>query len=211
MITTNGYPWPIVLGSDNGSVIAHNTFPDGSCFWSDRCGTVRVYGGNAGTASRDTVVRDNVVGALDVSGSGIAEDHNLVATGTAPGSADIKGSPTFQGGSSPTTYNGFLLTSTSPGKANASDGTDRGISGPEAPLPPAACPRRRPPRRAAPTITAGPVGLDHRRRAPRSRSLRPIRQRRDLHAARIDGGRVRVVHLAQEPTARWRPAATRSP
>ena len=47
IITTNGYPWPIVLGQDNGTVIQHNTFPDGSCFWSMRCGTVRVYGGNA--------------------------------------------------------------------------------------------------------------------------------------------------------------------
>ena len=156
VITTNGYPWPIVLGSDNGTLIQHNTFPDGACSWSMRCGTVRVYSGNSGTASKGTVVRDNVAGALDVSGSGVVEDHNLVATGTAPGSADIKGQPTFQGGSSPTTYSGFLLTGTSLGKSNASDGTDRGIGAtsgtttPPPPPPPAAP--------ATPTITAGPSG-----------------------------------------------------
>ena len=157
VITTNGYPWPIVLGSDNGTVVQHNTFPDGACSWSMRCGTVRVYDGNASVASKNTLVRDNIVGALDVSGSGVVEDHNLVATGTAPGAADIKGQPTFQGGSSPTTYSGFLLTGTSLGKSNASDGTDRGITGtgatppPPPPPPPPAAP-------ATPTITAGPSG-----------------------------------------------------
>ena len=122
-----------------------------------RCGTVRVYGGNAGVASKNTVVRDNIAGALDVSGSGVVEDHNLVATGTAPGTADIKGAPTFQGGSSPTTYNGFLLTGTSLGKGNASDGTDRGItaSGSTTTTPPPPPPAPAP---ATPTITSGPSG-----------------------------------------------------
>ena len=31
VISTLGYPWGIVLGSDQGSVIRHNTLPDGAC------------------------------------------------------------------------------------------------------------------------------------------------------------------------------------
>jgi hypothetical protein len=129
-----GYPWPIVLGADNGSVIQHNTIPDGACNWSMRCGTLRVWGGNQGVASRGTVVRDNILGSLAVEGGSTlaGNDHNLIANGTPTGSADIKGKPTFAGGATPTTWSGFALAAGSLGKANASDGKDRGAAIPGA-------------------------------------------------------------------------------
>ena len=127
VITTKSYPWPIVLGSDDGTVIQHNTFPDGSCEFNMRCGVLRVYGGNANVASKNTVVRDNIIGQLDVTGAS-AEDHNLVARGTASGAADIKGLPTYNGGAAPKDWQGFRLADGSLGKANASDGLDRGAA-----------------------------------------------------------------------------------
>ena len=127
VITTNGYPWPIVLGSDDGTVIQHNTFPDGACSFNMRCGVLRVYDGNANVASKNTVVRDNIVGQLDVTGAS-AEDHNLVAHGTASGAADIKGLPTYTGGAAAKDWQGFRLADSSLGRANASDGLDRGAA-----------------------------------------------------------------------------------
>ena len=119
VITTNtgGYPWPIVLGSDSGSTIRHNTMPDGACNWNIRCGTLRIYGGNSGTASRGTIVQDNVVGEISVEGgSALAADaHNLDVNGASRDATDVKGRPTFVGGSNPATLAGFALAAGSVG------------------------------------------------------------------------------------------------
>jgi hypothetical protein len=72
---------------------------------------------------RDNIVTDNI---QITGGSTIAErSHNLVGSG-ATGSNDIAGQPTFVGGSSPTTVEGYALASGSLGENSASDGTDRG-------------------------------------------------------------------------------------
>ncbi|MGZ3795654.1 MAG: hypothetical protein ACXVB1_04790 [Pseudobdellovibrionaceae bacterium] len=52
------------------------------------------------------------------------------------GSNLLTGAPTFVGGASPTNWGGFLLTSTSLGSMNASDGTNRGINSLGTPTPP---------------------------------------------------------------------------
>ena len=53
-------------------------------------------------------------------------DHNLNAG--VSGTGNITGTPNFLGGSNPTTYAGFRLSSGSPGRGAASDGTDMGVS-----------------------------------------------------------------------------------
>ncbi len=129
VIVTLGYPWGIVLGSDQGSVIRHNTLPDGACSWNTRCGILRVDGGNSGSASSGTVVQDNVLGSLlQGGGSTLAYgDHNLLAGGGLRGGQNRAGVPRFVGGASPTTWAGYALAAGSPGKAAASDGADMGI------------------------------------------------------------------------------------
>ena len=60
--------------------------------------------------------------------NGCPADHNLFASGgSSTGTAAVVGVPAFVGGANPTTYAGYQLAPGSPGKANASDGTDRGI------------------------------------------------------------------------------------
>lgn len=80
VISTVGYPWGIVLGSDRGSTVRNNTLPGGACNWNERCGTLRIDGGNRRRPSRGTVVRGNVLGALTVSPDSrlAARDHNVV-------------------------------------------------------------------------------------------------------------------------------------
>lgn len=151
-----GYPWPVVFGSDSGSLIAHNTFPDGACNWTIRCGTVRVDGGNSGVASKGTTVRDNIAGDLDVGGSGIMEKSNLVAAGSS-GPGDVKGAPSFVGGASPVSLAGYALAAGSLGRGDASDGLDRGagiVAVDPAPTPtPTPTPTATPTPTVAPTVT----------------------------------------------------------
>jgi hypothetical protein len=132
---TSGYPWPIVLGSDVGSTLVHNTLVDGACEFNIRCGTLRVYGGNSGQASRDTVVRDNVFTAFATDGGAAlaADDHNLVLSGKR-GAGDAAGVPRYAGGGD--TRQSFRLAAGSPGKGAASDGGDVGILDHPAPPPP---------------------------------------------------------------------------
>jgi hypothetical protein len=59
----------------------------------------------------------------------ITEGYNLIKTcgSLCNGPHDIMGSPKFTGGSAPTTWAGLALAKGSPGTANASDGTNRGV------------------------------------------------------------------------------------
>jgi hypothetical protein len=52
--------------------------------------------------------------------------HNLSSSGIGTCTNTISGSPTYVGGSNPSTYAGFELTAESLGKGNASDSLDRG-------------------------------------------------------------------------------------
>jgi hypothetical protein len=88
--------------------------------------------------NRSMVLRDNAMvnAAFVASGcSGCTNAYNLY-TRNASGTSALTGTPRFAGGASPTTYAGWALASGSPGKGNASDGTDRGIN-PGASTPPA--------------------------------------------------------------------------
>ena len=106
---TGGYPYAIMLGGDDGSVIRHNTMPDlGGCAYDLPCGTLLIDDGPGHRPGKGTVVEDNVLGVLSVAGSSTLARarNNLVAAGGG-GAADRVGSPTFVGGSHPTSLPGL--------------------------------------------------------------------------------------------------------
>jgi hypothetical protein len=149
---TSGDQYGFTIGTDKGSIIDHNTLAETG---------LRLYPGNANRASTGTVVTNNILPGGDViQGTGLAVDSNLSASTTA-GAHAIKGTPTFAGGSRPTTLDGYALAPTSVGKGTASDGSDRGADpaddGTTAPPPVAPTP---PADTTAPntTITTGPTG-----------------------------------------------------
>jgi Right handed beta helix region len=123
VIQTTGYPWPVVMGAAEGNVVAHNVFPGSG-------GTVEVDKSNSGAASSGNVVKDNVLANVANSSGGAPQgttvDYNLISGG-ARGSHDIKGRPTFAGGSSPTSWAGFALAAGTTGTGKADDGTAIGI------------------------------------------------------------------------------------
>jgi Right handed beta helix region len=128
---TGGYPYAIMLGGDDGSVIRHNTVPDvGRCAYGQTCGTLLIGdGGQSHQPGKGTVVADNILGSLSVAGaSAVRSTHNLVAHGG--GSPDDKaGVPAFVGGAHPRSRAGFRLKDGSPGRDAASDGRDVGSGG----------------------------------------------------------------------------------
>lgn len=147
VIDTGEYPFAIILGSDDGSVIRHNTFPDRACAFNLRCGIVSLTTkdscpyANECDPGHGTVVKDNILGEISVEerASLSSRSYNLVANSSATGASEIRGKPTYTGGATPADWLGFKLASRSLGKGNASDGTDRGaaILGPlGTPIPP---------------------------------------------------------------------------
>lgn len=129
---TGSYPYAIMLGGDDGSVIRHNTMPQlGRCAWGIPCGTLLIGDGPGGRASRATVVEDNILGQLSLAGATKlrAQRNNLIAVGRGA-TADRVGRPLFAGGARPTSRAGFRLAGGSPGAKAASDGADVGIAAP---------------------------------------------------------------------------------
>jgi hypothetical protein len=141
VIDPGEYPYAIVLWSDDGSIVRHNTLPDGRCAFSARCGIISL--GSKSSClfpnncddGRGTIIKDNVLGEISF-GEGHAElaenSHNLIRE-AAGGAEDIVGLPSYRGGAHPTTYAGFALAAGSPGTNDASDGLDRAIRGPGPP------------------------------------------------------------------------------
>ena len=129
VVSASGSPFAITLYSDDGSLIAHNTFADGVCTFGKRCGIVNLGSKIGATTGKGTVIRDNVLGGIiaDDNGGhsappGFTAEHNLVRDG-APGNQ--QGVPTYAG--RPTRYSRFRLATGSAGKRAASDGSDVGI------------------------------------------------------------------------------------
>lgn len=111
----------VVLYGDLNSTVEHNTSDNGlSMLLSYKTGA-----GYRGS-SKGTVIRNNVgpVSADDPNDHPASVTHNLYSGASSP---DINGSPTFAGGSSPTTWSGFELAPGSPGYDAATDGSSVGI------------------------------------------------------------------------------------
>ena len=90
VIDPGGYPFAITLWSDNGSIVRHNTLPDGACSWNLRCGIVTLGSKSGEPAGRGTVIKDNVLGEVTVGGGSATtaeRNSNLIATGSLSGAA----------------------------------------------------------------------------------------------------------------------------
>jgi hypothetical protein len=68
VIRTDGRPSAITIGSDDSSIVRRNTLPGGRCDYHQSCGILTIDAGNEGVPSRGTVVEDNILGGLTVSG-----------------------------------------------------------------------------------------------------------------------------------------------
>ncbi|MGA9286131.1 MAG: hypothetical protein WBV85_11895 [Solirubrobacteraceae bacterium] len=123
--TDGEYPDQIVIGGGGDDVITHDTFGHGA--------RVRIGHVNVGaTASNETVTDNVLTGGLELtegqSSSGWTMEYNLVE-GEVLGAHSIKGKPVYVGGGSePSTWAGWTLTSASPGHLAAGDGGDMGAN-----------------------------------------------------------------------------------
>ena len=130
----------VILYSDKGSVVNHNTQQTGA---GDRSGcsseptiqactssTLFENGHKPGDpASSGETYANNIDGSgpnIGDTGSLTTNTNNMWSGASSP---NISGSPTFVGGTHPTTWAGFELTSGSAGHNGGSDGLDVGIRG----------------------------------------------------------------------------------
>jgi hypothetical protein len=111
-----------VLGgfSSPNSIIAHNTVVGNSI----GCNIT-----HQGDVCRSQIF-DNIATSINLYGNGqpSVNDYNLCTSGGCVGSHSLNGTPTYVGGTKPTTYAGYALTATSLGRGAASDGKDIGIN-----------------------------------------------------------------------------------
>ena len=131
----------LIAGWDSSSVVEHNTVIGDQII----CGQTHE-GNNCTAIIRNNITRQFSVGGGTATGQTPAYfDYNLCTSGSCDfgnntaGPHSLSGTPTYVGGSSPTTYAGFALTSGSLGQNAGSDGKDIGINatsttgGPSAP------------------------------------------------------------------------------
>jgi len=122
-------PCQIEWYSDDSSIIRHNTV----LYRGNGFGEICIDRKSADDAGFGTVVVDNIANLVSVlDGSTLAQRNNNLLRSGATGS-DIAGAPTYLGGATPTTLQGFVLAPGSLGKGAASSpaGSDIGadISG----------------------------------------------------------------------------------
>jgi hypothetical protein len=119
----------IELYSDNGSIVRNNTLKFGTGCGYGGCGQIVLDRKSADPAGKGTIIENNVASSISlVNGSTAAVNRNNLLRSGGSGS-NLSGTPTYVGGESPTTLNGFLLTATSAGKGDGVNGTDIGIFG----------------------------------------------------------------------------------
>jgi hypothetical protein len=121
----SGYVPAVQLGSHQNTQVVHNTVKN-----------IQIQtGSKVGAPTGNNVNVSNNVFAQGAStspagGNGCTNcpvTYNLFVN-SASGTNALTGTPVFAAGSAPTTYAGWALKAGSPGKGNASDGTDRGIN-----------------------------------------------------------------------------------
>jgi hypothetical protein len=115
----------IQFGSAGSAVFRHNTVRDVRTSFDSKTGS---------PASTNLVAKDNImVGSSSfktTNGSGCSgctiSNNVFDDSGSATGSGNLIGTPSFTGGASPTSYGGYKLASGSVGKNAATDGNDMG-------------------------------------------------------------------------------------
>ncbi len=128
VVDVTGRNWGVELYSDDGSIVRNNTFVYRSpCPFNQPCGIISLDRKTADDAGRNTQVYDNIATFIDIGNGSTASrrDHNMVRQSA--GSGDFVGIPMFAGGANPTTWEGYKLTTNSPGYTGASDGNSVGI------------------------------------------------------------------------------------
>jgi hypothetical protein len=122
-VTDGEYPDQVVQAGASGDIISHNTFAGGA----------RIRYGNpngCGLSSNISVTNNVLTGGVWLSdgqsSGGLSMDYQLIPGGGA-GSHTINGSPTYLGGTTPTTRAGYQLATGSLGVGAASDQTDIGV------------------------------------------------------------------------------------
>ena len=131
----------INLYSDTGSIINHNVMQTGGADPGD-CNTMHdtsapiqscknssllINSNKSGdrTPSGETYTNNISPGAPNVESGSLSTDTNNMWSGAA--SPNINGTPTYTGGTNPTTWAGFELTPTSTGHNGGNDGNDVGV------------------------------------------------------------------------------------
>ena len=128
VFVVSGYEPAVQLGSHIGTTFIHNTVVGIDVHMDSKSGSPASSGG----VLRDNVmVRKGTGASFDTTSgsgcSGCTTRYNLFsASADVSGTNSLLGTPVFVGGTNPTTYAGYQLAAGSPGKNNASDGTDRG-------------------------------------------------------------------------------------
>ena len=108
----------VTLYSDQNSVIEYNTA-------GANMNVLELDRKAADPAGSGTIFRNNVGEASTANGSTIASNINNLYPGAS--SPNISGNPIFEGGSSPTAWEGYKLAGNSPGITGATDGGSVGI------------------------------------------------------------------------------------
>jgi Concanavalin A-like lectin/glucanases superfamily/Right handed beta helix region len=162
VMLTDGYPFAITMESDNGSIVQHNTLPDGKCDYNLHCGILRLGSKSGQPGGTGTVIKDNILSEIAVpegSQSNAEENYNLFTSGSGKGAQDQRGAPRYVGGSGLASY---ILAAGSLGKGTASDGADRGARLTPSPAPAApAGPKAQPSGSATGLVLA--FGFDERK------------------------------------------------
>jgi len=107
------YAFKIQFGSANNTIFEHNTLINASAAFDSKTGS---------PASQNVLARNNIL----ASGSGYKTTGGSGCSGctTTP---NLTGTPTFVGGTNPSTFAGYQLTSNSLGYKGATDGYDMGV------------------------------------------------------------------------------------
>ncbi len=129
LIETVNRPEGIELLSDTNSIVRRNTlvYKSGCGNGSNECGVIFVGSKTGSPGSSGTVIEDNIATEISVqSGSNLSVSrYNMLRNGAS--GTNFIGIPSYTGGATPTTRNGFFLNAGSPGKNASSAGNDVGI------------------------------------------------------------------------------------
>lgn len=130
VIGTSGRATAMEIGSDDSSIIRHNTFihRTGCGDGNNQCGELSIGGSPGQDDGFGTVVTDNIVTGIFVRDDATValQANNLVRH--SPGPDDIVGVPVFVGMPNPTALKGYVSADVSPSRNAASDGKDIGIN-----------------------------------------------------------------------------------
>jgi hypothetical protein len=118
-VTDGEYPDQIVQSGSNAGTYNHNTFNNGA--------RIRLGNPNACGLATNVTLTNNIISAgLSLTNGQTTATFTVNFNHGIGGTNPIAGTPTYTGGTTPSTWAGFLLTALSPGKAAGSDGFDIG-------------------------------------------------------------------------------------